>query len=261
MHTKVIVCGARGRMGQEVISLVQEKSGYELIGAIESPEHPEIGKEIIRGLRITSNLREVLRKGSVVIEFTTPSATLEHLQMARDMRVGMVIGTTGFKSSQFEEIKKASQLIPILFSPNMSMGINLLFCLVEEVAKILRNFDKEIIEVHHRLKQDSPSGTAYKIAEILAQVEGKDLNQIVTYGRKGIKGERKTEEVGIHSIRGGTVVGEHTVIFAGEGERLELTHRAESRRVFAQGALIGAKFIVDKERGLYDLQDVLGIKK
>jgi len=261
MDIKVIVCGARGRMGQEVISLIQKEKGWELIGAIESPEHPELGIEILRGLRVTSNLQEVIQKDSVIIEFTNPSATLDHLQIARENRVAMVIGTTGFKSLEVEEIKETSRVIPILLSPNMSVGINLLFALVKEIAQILRNFDKEIIEVHHRLKQDAPSGTAYRIAQILAEVEDKDLSQIATYGRRGVKGERREGEIGVHSIRGGTIVGEHTVIFAGEDERLEITHRAESRKIFARGALLGARFIVQKERGLYDLQDVLGIKK
>jgi 4-hydroxy-tetrahydrodipicolinate reductase len=261
MDIKVIVCGARGRMGQEVVSLIQEKRGWELIGAIESPEHPELGIEILKGLRITSNLREALQKDSVIIEFTNPSATLDHLQIARENRLAMVIGTTGFKSSQLKEIKEASRVVPILLSPNMSVGINLLFILAKEIAQILRNFDKEIIEVHHRLKQDAPSGTAYRIAQILAEVEGKDLSQIATFGRKGIKGERRREEIGIHSIRGGTIVGEHTVIFAGEDERLEITHRAESRKIFARGALMGARFIIQKDKGLYDLQDALGIKR
>lgn len=258
---KVIVCGARGRMGQEIISLIQKGKQYQLVGAIESPTHPEIGIEIFKGVRVTSNLKNVLQKEAVIIEFTTPSATIEHLHIAKENHIPMVIGTTGFNKLELEKIKEASEQIPVLLSPNMSLGINLLFVLVREVATVLEDFDKEIVEAHHRMKQDAPSGTACRIAEILAEVEGKKLSQIALYGRKGITGERKKGEIGIHSVRGGSIVGDHTVIFAGEGERLEITHRAESRRVFAQGALAGAKFLIKKDKGLYDLQDVLGIKK
>jgi len=259
---KIIVCGARGRMGRELISLIQEEKKWELVGAVESPIHPDIGKQISEKVRITSHLEDVIQNEKVVIvEFTNPSATLEHLQTAKEKGMPHVIGTTGFENWQVEEIKKASEKIPILFSPNMSIGINLLFALVKEVANILNDFDKEIIEAHHNLKQDAPSGTALRIAQILAEVQGKDLPKIAVYGRKGIVGKRKKEEIGIHSVRGGTIVGEHTVIFAGEGERLEITHKAESRRIFARGALFAAEFIANKEKGLYDLQDALGIKK
>jgi len=258
---KVIVCGARGRMGREVISLIQKEEDYELVGAIESPTHPEIGQEIFKGIRVTSSLKNVLQRDAVIVEFTNPPATLEHLRIARENHIPMVIGTTGFKKLELDEIRNSSQKIPVLLSPNMSLGINLLFVLVREVATVLGDFDKEIVEAHHRLKQDSPSGTARKIAEILAEVEGKDLSQVALYGRKGITRGRRKDEIGIHSIRGGTIVGDHTVIFAGEGERLEITHRAESRVIFARGALIGAKFLIKKDKGLYDLQDVLGIKK
>jgi len=228
---KVIVCGARGRMGQEVVSMILKEKGWQLIGAVD--------------------LQDVLQKDAVIIEFTTPLATLEHVRVARENHIPCVIGTTGFKNSEIEEIKKASCSIPILLSPNMGRGINLLFALVEKIARILPDFDKEIVEAHHNLKKDAPSGTAYRIAQILAEVEGKDLSV----------GRRKRNEIGIHSIRGGSIVGDHTVIFAGEGERLEITHRAESRKIFARGALLAAKFIADKEPGLYDLQDALGIKK
>ncbi len=261
MSIKVIVCGARGRMGQEVVSLIQKESDWQLVGAVESSKHPELGIEIAKNVRITHDLRGVIQKDAVIIEFTTPEATLEHLRIAKECGVPMVIGTTGFTPEEIEEIKEASEHIPILLSPNMSVGINLLFALVKEVAQILQDFDKEIIEAHHRLKRDAPSGTANKIAEILAEVEAQDLSKIAVYGRKGFKGERKKNEIGIHSIRGGSIVGDHTVLFAGDGERLEITHRAESRRIFARGALVGARFLIQKEKGLYDLQDVLGIKR
>jgi len=258
---KVIVCGARGRMGQELVSMIQEEEGWQLVGAVESSTHPEVGMEIFREIRLTSRLSTVIQRDTVIIEFTTPLATLEHLIVAKENHIPYVIGTTGFKDSEIKQIKKTSQTIPILLSPNMGVGTNLLFVLIKKIAEVLRDFDKEIVEAHQNLKQDAPSGTAYKIAQVLAQVEGKDLSEILVYGRKGITGKRKKDEIGIHSIRGGSVVGDHTVIFAGDGERLEVTHRSESRRVFARGALIAAKFIVQKESGLYDLQDALGIKE
>jgi len=259
--TKVIVCGARGKMGQELVSMILREKEWELVGAVEAPTHPDVGKEIAKKLRVVSHLEQVLQKDAVIIDFTTPEATLKHLSIAKENKIPYVIGTTGFKASEIEIMKKVSSTIPILLSPNMGVGVNLLFALIKEVAEILRDFDKEIVEIHHNQKQDAPSGTACRIAQIIAQVEGKDLSQFAVYGRKGIVGKRKKGEIGIHSVRGGSVVGDHTVIFAGEGERLEITHRAESRKIFARGALLAAKFIARKEPGLYDLQDALGIKK
>lgn len=259
---KLVVCGARGRMGREVLSLVnEEKEKWELVGIVESPTHPEIGMEIYKGLRLTCHLEEVAQKGAVIIEFTTPRASLEHLDIACKRGVPCVIGTTGFRESEIERIRQISEKIPVLLSPNMSIGINLLFFIVRQIAEILKDFDREIVEAHHHLKQDAPSGTARRIAEILAEVEGKKLSDVAVYGRKGITSSRKKEEIGIHSVRAGSIVGDHTVIFAGDGERIEIIHRAESRRIFARGALVAAQFIVNQKPGLYDLQDALGIQK
>jgi len=253
---EIIICGASGRMGKEVISLCKKK-GIKLAGAIESPEHPCLGKEIEKGVKISSNLERVIKKDSVIIEFTTPSAVLKHLKIAKKKKIPMVIGTTGFKEKEYGQIKEASKDIPILLSPNMSIGINILFKLIKEITRISgEEFDIEIIEMHHRGKKDAPSGTAREIAEIIAKTKGKDLSQIGVYGREGLK-ERTKEEIGIHAVRGGSIVGEHTVIFAGEGERLEITHRAESRQIFAQGAIRGAEFIIRQKKGLYTLQDAL----
>jgi len=258
---KIIVCGARGRMGQQVILEVQQTPTMKLIGAIESTYHPELGKKVNEEVAVSSDLEEVVQEGAVIIEFTTPRATLEHLRVAKCKRVPMVIGTTGFQAIELNKIKEASRSIPILLSPNMSIGINLLFKLVQISAETLgKEFDKEVIEIHHRKKKDAPSGTAKRIAQILAQTEKEKLDRVGVFGREGIMGERKKEEIGIHAVRGGSVVGEHTVLFAGKGERLEITHRAESRQIFARGAILSAKFIAQKEVGLYDLQDVLGIK-
>ena len=259
---KVIVCGALGRMGREVISKINQRKDIELIGAVEAPEHPLLGKEIEKEIKVTSKLENVIEKESIIIEFTTPSATLKHLKIAEKKKTPMVIGTTGFEEEEYERIERASNAIPIILSPNMSLGINLLYNIVEQITKILgEDFDKEIVEIHHRKKRDAPSGTAQRIAEIIAKVEGRNLSRVGIYGRKGVKREiRSKEEIGIHAIRGGSVVGEHTVLFAGEDERLEIIHKAESRGIFAQGAIMAAKFLVSKKQGLYDLQDVLGLK-
>ena len=249
-------------MGRELISVIDETKDIQLTGAIEARDNPNLGKNIGK-IEISSNLEEFIQKDAVVVEFTTPSATLQHLEIARKESVPMVIGTTGFKDEEYSIIEEVSREIPILLSPNMSVGINLMYNLVRKTSEILqgKNFDQEIIELHHRQKKDAPSGTAKKIAEIIAQQAGKDLSESGVYGRRGTVGERREEEIGIHSVRGGTIVGEHTVIFAGNGERLEITHRTESRRIFALGAILAARFITQKEKGLYDLQDALGIKK
>lgn len=262
MHKiKLIICGGRGRMGRELISTIEAEKDWEIIGVVEASEHPEIGLEISKNLRVVSHLEDVVQQNAVLIEFTTPKATLEHLHIAKENHLSCVVGTTGFNTTEMRELEAIASKIPVLLSPNMGIGVNLLFALVKEIAEVLPDFDKEIIEAHHNMKQDAPSGTAYKIAQILAGVAGKDLSDIAKYGRKGIIGKRTKSEIGIHSVRGGSIVGEHTVIFAQAGERLEITHRAESRQIFARGALLAAKFIAGKQPGLYDLQDALGIKK
>lgn len=249
-------------MGRELIRVIDETKDIQLIGVIEARDNPSLGKNIGK-IEISSNLEEFIQNDAVVVEFTIPSATLEHLEIARKKSIPMVIGTTGFKDEEYSVIEEASQEVPILFSPNMSVGINLMYNLVRQASRVLqgKSFDQEIIELHHRQKKDAPSGTTKKIAEIIATATGKDLSESGVYGRRGTVGERRQEEIGIHSVRGGTVVGEHTAIFAGNGERLEITHRAESRRIFALGAILAARFITQKEKGLYDLQDALGIRE
>ncbi len=258
----IIVCGARGRMGKEITFKVHRAKGMKLIGAIEARNHASLGKEIEKGIKVIPDLEEAIRPDTVIIDFTTPQATLEHLEVAKSKRVPMVIGTTGFKGEQYGKIKEASHSIPLVLSPNMSVGINLFYKIVEETASVLgEDFDAEIIEIHHRNKADAPSGTARKIAQIIARMKDTDLAKVGVYGRKGIKEIRRPDEIGIHAVRGGNIVGDHMVLFAGPGERLEIIHRAESRGIFARGAILAAKFIIDKEKGLYDLQDVLGLKK
>lgn len=259
---KIIVCGACGRMGRELIRVIDELEDIQLVGTIEAPNHPCLARKIGK-IEVSFNLEESIQEGAVVVEFTTTSATLEHLGIAKRKGTPMVIGTTGFKDEEYGIIEEASQEIPILLSPNMSVGINLMYNLVKQASQILqgKKFDHEIIELHHRLKKDAPSGTAKKIAEIIAEATGKDLSENLVYGRQGITGERTEQEIGIHSVRGGTAVGEHTVVFAGNGERLEITHRADSRRIYALGAVLAAQFITGKEKGLYDLQDALKVKE
>lgn len=259
---KIIVCGACGKMGRELIRVIDELEDIQLVGAIEAPNHPCLTRKIGK-MEVSFNLEESIEEDAVVVEFTTTSATLEHLGIAKRKGTPMVIGTTGFKDEEYSIIEEASQEIPILLSPNMSVGINLMYNLVKQASQILqgKKFDHEIIELHHRLKKDAPSGTAKKIAEIIAEATGKDLSENLVYGRQGMTGERTEQEIGIHSVRGGTAVGEHTVVFAGNGERLEITHRADSRRIYALGAVLAAQFITGKEKGLYDLQDALKVKE
>jgi len=258
---KVAVLGAEGRMGKLIANLVLEDKDLKLVGVTEKPDSNVIGKDFVEGVKFYSSIKEIPEKPDVVIDFTTPSATISLLEEAKDLNVALVIGTTGFKEEEKKKIEEAAKSIPIVFSPNMSLGVNLLFKLVAEVTKALKDkgYDIEIFEIHHRFKKDAPSGTAMRLAEIIAENLGKDLEEIAVYGRKGIVGERKQEELGVFAARMGDVVGDHTVFFATLGERLELTHRATSRETFARGAIVAAKWVVDKEPGLYNMFDVLGI--
>ena len=245
---KVIVTGICGRMGRRIATLLGD--GTELIGATESKGHPAIGKdagEILglskKGIIIEESLEKTIACSDVIIDFTMPEATLTHLRIAARERKGMVIGTTGFNNKELSEIETLAGSIPCLLSPNMSIGVNLLFTILENVVKALGNkYDIKIVESHHRHKKDAPSGTAKKIAEILAYAKGVELEKIVAQ---------------IHSLRAGDIIGEHTVIFAGEDERIELVHRAESRDTFARGAIRAAKFIAQASPGLYTMKDVL----
>lgn len=265
---KVIVCGACGKMGSRLISLIGQDAEMKIIGAIEEAKHPRIDKTIIGDIVVTNNLDKIINDADVVIDFTNPGATLDHLEIAARYQKPMVIGTTGFNEGELTEISavaKIAQRMPLVLAPNMSPGVNLLFKLAREVAKALPGYDPEIIEVHHNQKKDAPSGTAYKLAEEIslgyADANPETAkNRVLSHGRSGTLGPRKLEEIGIHAVRAGDIVGEHTVIFAGPGERIELIHRAHSRDVFVHGAIKAAKWIVDKPPDLYDMQDVLGIK-
>ncbi|HMK36761.1 MAG TPA: 4-hydroxy-tetrahydrodipicolinate reductase [Desulfomonilaceae bacterium] len=265
---KVAVSGAAGRMGKRITALAHEHPEIEISGALESPGNPSIGNDAGEaagighiGVAITDDIRSVIAGCDVLIDFSAPSASVEHVKAAAEANKAVVVGTTGFTDEQRTAIYDAANLIPCVMAPNMSMGVNLLFDLVGRVAEALGpDYDVEIIEAHHKMKKDAPSGTADKLARIIADALDRDLAKSGTYGRHGLVGERKPEEIGVMAVRGGDIVGEHTVMFVTGGERLELIHRAHSRDAFAKGAVQAALFVASKSRGLYDMQDVLGLK-
>jgi 4-hydroxy-tetrahydrodipicolinate reductase len=265
-EVRVIVVGAAGKMGSRIIHIINETPSIVLDRAIERSDHPSIGKDIgeIIGLgKMNIPLEGDLKKGGgdVVINFTNPKASIGSLEFAQKMGLATVIGTTGLSPEQMERIKELSKGVRCVFSPNMSVGVNVMFKIVQEVTQVLGpEYDIEIFEAHHRLKKDSPSGTAAKLGELIAKASGRDFNQVGVYGRKGMVGERTKEEIGMQVIRAGDIVGEHTVLFGGIGERLEIIHRAHSRDNFARGAVRAALWVVNQPNGLYDMQDVLGLR-
>ncbi len=251
--TRIILCGSLGRMGGSVAAEIAAEDDLELGGAIEVP-----GLDgSVSGVRVTSNLEELLPDGNVVVDFTNPEAALSHIEASAAAGKPIVVGTTGFTPAQLEQAQKAEKHIPLLISPNMSAGVNLMFRIVGDVAAALSDFDAEIIEIHHNRKKDSPSGTAARIAEAI-ELARPGTERI--HGRAGMLGARPGNELGIHSLRGGDVTGEHTVVFAGEGERFEITHRAHSRRTFARGTIRAIRFIMGKPAGRYTMNDVLGLE-
>ncbi len=271
MTGKTIACvvvGASGRMGRRICEIVSRSEMFYLAGATEKADYQHLGKslrEVLGAVNsdevIVSKLEEIVKPFDVIIDFTFPPVSLETARFASRTNKATVIGSTGFSSEQMEEIKKLSQTFPCVWAPNMSTGVNVLFKLVREVAQILGDeFDVEVLEAHHRNKKDAPSGTAVKIAQILAEAYGRDLSQVGVYQRKGFIGERKKEEIGIQTLRAGDIVGDHMVLFGGQGERLELIHRAHNRDTFVYGALRAARWLLGKANGLYDMQDVLGLK-
>lgn len=263
---KAIVIGAAGKMGSRIIHIIHETPSISLCRAIERADHPFIGKDIGEviglgnmGIPLEGDLKN--SGGDVIINFTNPKTSLESMEFAKEKGLAAVIGTTGLSPEQMEKVREISRSIRCVFSPNMSVGVNVLFRIVQEVAKVLGpDYDVEILEAHHRLKKDSPSGTAVKLGELIAKAVGKDFGRVGVYGRKGMVGERTKEEIGMQVIRAGDIVGEHTVLFGGIGERLEITHRAHSRDNFARGAIRAAIWVVNQPNGLYDMQDVLGLK-
>ena len=255
-------------MGTTVIRLAHEGGSMKVVGATEAATSPEIGKDAGEvagvgkiGVAIADEISPVRKGQIVIVEFSTPEATVEHARLAAQKRIPMVIGTTGLNQEQSAEIKRLARRTPILASANMSLGVNLLVRLLGDVAKTLgEDYDVEIIEAHHHFKKDAPSGTALAMARSVTQALNRDLEKVAVNGRKGIVGERTKREIGLLSVRAGDIVGDHTVIFGGIGERIEFIHRAHSRDTFAQGALRGARWLSKQKKGLYSMQDVLRLK-
>ena len=264
----VVIAGAAGRMGSRLVALIQDEKDLRLVGALEAPGHPALLQDAGElagvgkvGVPITADPEGALGRDRILIEFSIPDASLGHLRMAARQGARAVIGTTGFAAAQREEIERLAREIPIMLSPNMSVAVNVAFRVLADMARLLgEDYDVEITEVHHRFKKDAPSGTAARMAEIVAGALRRDLTKVGVYGRHGLPGERTQQEIGIHSIRSGDVVGEHTVSFGSLGERLELTHRSQSRDTFVRGALRAARFIAQAKPGLYSMADVLGLQ-
>lgn len=265
---RIAVAGAMGRMGSRITALSREYELLKLTGAFEKKGHKDIGKDIgvlvgvgETGVCLEDGVEKAIARADVVIDFTHTSSTLEHLRAASSMGKAMVIGTTGFTKDQLAGIADLATNIPCVLASNMSLGVNLLLKVLQDVARVLGDdYDIEIIEAHHRMKKDAPSGTAMKMAQIIADAMNRNLDDVAVYSRKGMIGERTKKEIGIQTIRGGDIVGEHTVLFAGLGENIEITHKASSRDTFARGALKAASWVHGKSVGLYDMQDVLGLK-
>lgn len=266
--TKIAVAGAAGRMGSRITALSKEYEGLKLVGAFEKKGHKDIGKDIGTvvgigeiGVKLVDSLESIIDDTDLIISFTTVEATKQHLRVASSKGKAMVIGTTGFTKDDMKEIVEHTKKIPCVMASNMSTGLNILLKVLQDIARVLGDdYDVEIIEAHHRMKKDAPSGTALKIAEVIAEARGRNLDEVAVYARKGIIGERTKTEIGIQTIRAGDIIGEHTVIFGGLGERIEITHRVSSRDTFARGALKAALWLSGKPPGLYDMQDVLGLR-
>lgn len=264
---KVVIAGCSGRMGHALLESVFADADLVLHGALDRSGNPQLGRDAgeqqgkISGVKVTDNIDEALKGADILVDFTRPEASLMYLAACQTHHVKMIIGTTGFSAEQKLLIEAAAKNIAIVFAPNTSVGVSLLINLVQSAAKVLNEgFDIEIIEAHHRFKVDAPSGTALRLGEAAASALGRNLEECAVYGREGVTGERDPSTIGFATVRGGDVVGDHTVLFAGLGERVELTHKASSRATFASGALRAAKFLIGKQAGLFDMQDVLGLR-
>jgi 4-hydroxy-tetrahydrodipicolinate reductase len=267
MTHRIAVAGASGRMGQMLIDAIRAADDCRLSGALDIASSPAIGQDAgsfsgqPTGVLITPDLRAGLADSQVLIDFTRPEGTLEHIKVCRELGVALVIGTTGFSEAQKAVIAEASKDIAIMMAPNMSVGVNVTLKLLEMAAKALATgYDIEIIEAHHRHKVDAPSGTALKMGEVIADALGRDLKDCAVYAREGVTGERDPSSIGFATIRGGDIVGDHTVLFAGTGERIEISHKSSSRATYAQGSLRAVRFLAAQKAGLFDMFDVLGLK-
>ena len=257
---KVVVAGAGGRMGRTLIEAVLADHSLKLAAALDVATSPAIGTDA-GGVKVSSDTRRAVEAGDVLIDFTRPAGTLACLERCVAAGKRMVIGTTGFSTEERERIAQGAKKIPIVMAPNFAVGVNAVFHLAETAAKILGDtYDVEIVEAHHRHKVDAPSGTALQLGDVIARALGRDLAKTAVHGRHGDTGERPVKAIGFHAIRGGDIVGEHTVIFAGTGERVEIVVRSQSRMTYAMGALRAAKWLRDRAPGLYDMADVLGFK-
>jgi 4-hydroxy-tetrahydrodipicolinate reductase len=265
---EVVVAGAAGRMGSRIIACLREAPELTLAAALEASGHPALGRDAgeaagvgVTGIAVSADAGAAITRDRILVEFSSPAATLEHLRLVAERGARAVIGTTGFAGSAREEIAVLARRAPIMLASNMSVGVTVALRILAEMARALGDdYDVEISEVHHRFKKDAPSGTAMSMAEVLADALGRDLGKVAVYGRHGMPGERPAGEIAILSQRSGDVVGEHTVTFGTLGERLELTHRAHSRDTFARGAVRAARWIVGRPPGLYAMQDVLGLR-
>jgi len=263
---RIAIAGATGRMGHMLIEAVRAADDCVLAGALDRADSAALGQDAgafagwASGVAVTADLHAGLQGAQALIDFTRPEATLAHLPVCQQKGVALVIGTTGFTDAQKAQIAQAAQTIPIVLAPNMSVGVNVTFKLLEMAAKALATgYDIEIVEAHHRHKVDAPSGTALKMGEVIAQALGRDLKQCAVYERHGVTGERDPSSIGFATIRGGDIVGDHTVLFAGTGERIEISHKSSSRAGYVQGSLRAVRFLAGRASGLYDMNDVLGL--
>jgi len=265
---KVVVAGAAGRMGRRLVALLREDSRFRVVGAVEREGQADLGRDAGEvagtgplGVAVVDSLEKALPGAQVVMDFTAPAAAMAHLATASRQGVAMVIGTTGLTEADLARARELTARIPCVQSPNMSVGVNALYGVLAQVARTLGDgYDIEVIEAHHHFKKDSPSGTALRMAQVMAEALGRDLGQVGLYGRHGMVGERPAKEIGVHAVRAGDIVGEHTILFGGAGERIEITHRAHSRDNFAFGAIRAAEWVVGKPPGLYNFLDVLGLR-
>ena len=263
---RIAIGGSSGRMGRMLIEAVMASDDCQLSGALDQPKSPMLGQDAAAflgqtsGVKITADLREGLTGADVLIDFTRPEGTLAHLAVCRELGVKAVIGTTGFSPEEKALIGEHARHIGIMMAPNMSVGVNVVLRLLEQAASALKEgYDIEIIEAHHRHKVDAPSGTALQMGEVVAKAVGRDLKECAVYGREGVTGARNPSTIGFATVRGGDIIGDHTVLFAGIGERIEISHKSSSRQTYAQGSLRAARFLATHGAGLFDMNDVLGL--
>ena len=264
---KVVIAGASGRMGRMLIEAALRDPGIELCGALDRPGSPVVGRAVgeLVGMEcavpVGADVASVLQRADCLIDFTRPEATLAHLAACKLAGKAMVIGTTGLDEDGRATIRQGAEHVPVVYAPNMAVGVNLVFKLLDTAARVLaQGYDIEVVEAHHRHKVDSPSGTALRMGEVLAGALGRDLKACAVYGREGVTGERDPSTIGFATVRGGDIVGDHTVMFCGTGERVEISHKAGNRMPYALGSMRAAKFLVGRRSGLFDMQDVLGLR-